>query len=67
MEQSLKNKLAEELGDCMKALLSEEGKWEAFKSAAEEVDIDPYVALGRLLATVVEETLEEPHEGNGRH
>jgi len=57
MHDSVKERLAKELAVAMRHV--KEDTWEAFCKAADEASLDPYLALGVILVSMVESTLDE--------
>lgn len=56
MDYEFREYLAIEFAGVIKNVREE--KWDIFSEAAKQSELDPYVALARLLVRIVEETLE---------
>jgi hypothetical protein len=56
MEYELRERLANEFADIIRTVREE--KWDIFSQAAAQTELDPYVALGRILVRVVEQVIE---------
>lgn len=65
MDDALRARLANEFTGILCTIREE--KWEAFSEAARQSDLDPYVALGRLLVRCTEEVMRPaPPKSKGR-
>jgi hypothetical protein len=57
MQDTVKERLAKELAVVMRHI--RDGRWEPFCEAADKASLDPYLACGVMLVSVVESTLRE--------
>jgi hypothetical protein len=57
MQDTTKERLAKEFAVAMREI--REKKWPEFCSAADQANIDPYIALGVVLVRMMETTLDE--------
>jgi hypothetical protein len=57
MQDTVKERLAKELAASIRHI--REGRWEPFCEAANQSNIDPYLALAVILVGLVESTLDE--------
>lgn len=57
MRDEVKERLSKEFAVAMRHI--REGRWEPFCAAAEQASLDPYLALGVMLVSVLESTLQE--------
>jgi hypothetical protein len=58
MDYPTKDSLATTSADVIREI--REKKWDAFTKASQETNLDPYVALARLLVRIVEQSFEGP-------
>jgi len=64
MKHELRERLTGEFSGVIKSVREE--KWSEFKAAASQINVDPYVALARLLVRIVEDIIEKKSEDNGK-